>query len=61
MDEGATNNVQEAEEMVNAMEFYMEIYYEKGYGLFAVDQDEVERGIIYSPYSGDECVENDGE
>ena len=36
------------------MEFELEIYYEKGYGLFAVDSEAVNSGTIFSPYSGAE-------
>lgn len=43
----------EAEAMVEDMEFQLELYYHKDYGLFAVECDAVEAGTIYSPYSGE--------
>lgn len=42
---------EEAEKAIPDMEIELEIYYEKGYGLFAVDSAAVEAGTIYSPYS----------
>ena len=36
------------------MEIELEIYYEKGYGLFAVDSEAVNSGTVFSPYSGEE-------
>jgi hypothetical protein len=44
---------EEAEESVSKMEIELEIYYEKGYGLFAVESGAVDSGTIYSPYSGE--------
>ena len=41
----------EAEDMVDDMEFNLELYYHKGYGLFAVEAEVVECGTIYSPYN----------
>ena len=60
LEEGAANSIGEAEEMVDTMEFMMEIYYEKGHGLFAVEQDAAGCGFLYSPYSGDKCTEDIG-
>ena len=37
----------------------MEIYYEKHYGLFAVESGAVESGTIYSPYSRELCDDAD--
>ena len=34
-------------------EIELELYYEKEYGLFAVESEAVESGTIYSPYSKD--------
>jgi hypothetical protein len=39
------------------MEIELEIYYEKGTGLFAVESETVESGTIYSPYTGELCEE----
>ena len=36
-------------------EMNCEIYYEKDYGLFAVESGAVESGTVYSPYSGELC------
>ena len=45
---------EEAEKHVNDMEIELEIYYEKGFGLFAVETDAVDSlAIIASPYSGE--------
>lgn len=45
----------EAEKDVEQMQVELEIYYEKGYGLFAVECEAVSSGVIYSPYSGKPC------
>lgn len=37
------------------MEIELEIYYEKGTGLFAVESEAVESGTIYSPYTAEVC------
>lgn len=47
-----------AEESIEKMEIELEVYYEKGYGLFAVDSEAVTSGTIYSPYSCELCIEN---
>lgn len=43
----------EAEEVVIGMKIELELYYEKGHGLFAVEADVAESGEIYSPYTGE--------
>lgn len=48
----------QAEESIENMEIELEIYYERGYGLFAVDSEAVSSGTIYSPYSGEFCIED---
>ena len=48
---------EEAENIVNNMEIELEVYYEVGYGLFAIESDAVESATIYSPYSGELCKE----
>ena len=48
---------EEAENLISGMEIELEIYYEKGPGLFAVESEAVECGTIYSPYSGELCKE----
>lgn len=46
----------------NALKPYeLELYYEPGVALFAVDSMAVESGTIYSPYSGDLCEDADNE
>lgn len=48
---------EEAESMISDMRIELEIYYEKGCGLFAVESEAVDSGTIYSPYSGELCKE----
>ena len=55
LEEGVCKTEEEAEKIVNDMEFELEIYYEKGTGLFAVESEAVESGTIYSPYSRELC------
>ena len=44
---------EDAEDAVSKMDFQLEVYYEKDYGLFAVESDAIEcNANIYSPYSG---------
>lgn len=40
---------EQAEESIENMEIELEVYYEKGYGLFAVNNEAVTSGTIYSP------------
>ena len=58
IEEGVCSTQEEAEKIVNDMEFELEIYYEKGTGLFAVESDAVESGTIYSPYTAELCEED---
>lgn len=37
----------------------LELYYEVGHGLFAVEAEAVESGVIHSPYSGEELEEDE--
>lgn len=55
LEEGVCTTKEEAESIVEDMEFELEIYYEKGTGLFAVESDAVESGTIYSPYTAELC------
>ena len=48
---------EEAENVIKDMKIGLEVYYEVGYGLFAIESDAVESGTIYSPYSGELCEE----
>lgn len=47
---------EQAEECIEKMEVELELYYEKGFGLFAVDSEAVTSGTIYFPYSGELCM-----
>ena len=42
---------EEAEAYVSGTPIELELYYEKGTGLFAVEAEAVESGTIYSPYT----------
>ena len=55
LEEGVETNREEAERLVSGMEIELEIYYEKGTGLFAVESEAVESGTIYSPYTAELC------
>lgn len=55
LEEEACSTQEEAESLVRDMEFELEIYYEKGAGLFAVESEAVESGTIYSPYTAELC------
>lgn len=45
------NTRAEAEAFVVSAPIEIELYYEKGTGLFAVESEAVESGTIYSPYT----------
>jgi hypothetical protein len=55
LEEGVETDREEAERLVSQMEIELEIYYEKGTGLFAVESEAVESGTIYSPYTAEVC------
>ena len=55
LEEGVCSTEEEAEKLINDMEFELELYYEKGTGLFAVESEAVESGTIYSPYTAELC------
>ena len=59
LEQGCFSTREEAEICVSGMEFELEIYYEKGTGLFAVESEAVESGIIYSPYTAELCEDAD--
>ena len=49
---------EEAKAAVEDMEIELELYYQEGYGLFAVETDFCECAVeMFSPYNG-ECIEN---
>jgi hypothetical protein len=55
IEEGVCATEEEAEELIKDMVFELEVYYEKGTGLFAVESEAVESGTIYSPYTAELC------
>lgn len=57
MEEGAFNTEKEAIEWIENTPFVMEMYYEKGHGLFLVESESLEGGGIASPYTKEELVE----
>ena len=57
MEEGAFDTEKEAIEWIEKTPFVMEMYYEKGYGLFLVESEALEGGGIASPYTKEELVE----
>ena len=59
LEEKVCETQEEAEKLVESMEFELELYYEKGTGLFAVESEAVESGTIYSPYTAELCEENE--
>lgn len=60
VEEGAVNNRQEAERLLDHNPICLELIYEKGCGLFAVETEAVESaGCATSPYSGKEILTPD--
>ena len=57
MEEGAFNTKEEATAWIEKTPFVMEMYYEKGHGLFLVASEALEGGGIASPYTKEELVE----
>ena len=51
MEEGAFNTEKEAIEWIEKTPFVMEIYYERGSGLFLVESEALENSDIVSPYT----------
>lgn len=51
LEEGMCETKEEAERLVSEMDFELEVYYEKHFGLFAVESEAVESGEIFSPYT----------
>lgn len=50
---------EQAEKDVSSTPIELEIYYEKGLGLFAVEAEATESATIFSPYTGKECEDFD--
>ena len=59
VEEGLYKTTEDAENENPTIDIEMEIYYEKHYGLFAVESAAVESGQIYSPYSSELCEDVD--
>lgn len=59
VEEGLYKTTEDAENDNPTIEIEMEIYYEKHYGLFAVESAAVESGTIYSPYTSELCDDVD--
>lgn len=57
MEEKAFDNEKEAIEWIEKTPFVMEMYYEKGHGLFLVESDALDGASIASPYTKEELVE----
>ena len=57
MEEGAFDTEKEAIEWIEKTPFVMEMYYEKGQGLFLVESDAIDNCDIVSPYTKEELVE----
>ena len=53
IEQGLATDMEEATKMAWDMEVELELYYEKGTGLFAVESGAVESGTIYSPYTAE--------
>ncbi len=53
VEQGLFPTKEECEKFYPSFEIELELYYEKDYGLFAVESGAVESGTIYSPYSKD--------
>lgn len=54
--EGAFDSREKAERWLRETPIVLELYYEKGCGLFAVESDALESSGIRSPYSGNEMI-----
>ena len=57
MEEGAFDTEKEAIEWIEKTPFVMEMYYEKGHGLFLVESEAIDSCNIVSPYTKEELVE----
>ena len=57
VEQGLYDTIEDAENDNPSFKMDCEIYYDKHSGLFAVESGAVESGLIYSPYSGEECEE----
>lgn len=53
IEEGVASDMESAKKIANDITVELELYYEKGTGLFAVESEAVESTEIYSPYTGE--------
>lgn len=51
IEEGRASDMESAKKLAGNMIIELELYYEKGAGLFAVESEAVESAKIYSPYT----------
>lgn len=59
MECGAFDTQDEAEKWLSEAHIELELYYEKGYGLFGVESEAIECTEIHSPYSGAPILDED--
>lgn len=59
MECGAFDTKAEAEKWISETHIELELYYEKGYGLFGVEAEAIECTEIHSPYSGAPILDED--
>ena len=60
LETGAFNNKEEAKQWIENTPIELELYYEKGAGLFGIEAEAVESLCdIYSPYNGELCESNE--
>ena len=52
----AFDTEEEAAKWIEETPFELEMYYEKGYGLFLVESEAVENSCVFSPYSKKELL-----
>ena len=57
MEEGAFDTEKEAIEWIEKTPFVIEMYYEKGQGLFLVESEAIDNCDIVSPYTKEKLVE----
>lgn len=57
MEQEVFETKEEAEAWIQETPIVLELYYEKGSGLFAVESDALDSDGIMSPYSGEELID----
>lgn len=58
VEQGCYNSIEDAENDNPQFIMECEVYYDKHSGLFIVESGAVDSGTIYSPYSGEICIEH---